>query len=460
VPNVTITDGQRLRSLKPGAVDRRFGARVRQLRVGRGLTQAELAGAHFSKGFISLIETGRTRVSPRAASILAGQLGVSTADLLSSSASEDPETELQILLVEQRIASHHAADGLRLIDPALKTATGTLRARALRSRGRALLELGRPRDALPSLLEATDAFQALGEEEMRARTLYERALAHAHLDEPGTVLSLALECEAAVRAGGYADRTLLLQVRSLLATTFARMGDPESADFQARRALELVKEVSDPDALATLYSTLSGTRHSEGDLEAAVSYARKSLAIFEDLGRARAVGQLWHNLASVYLTRKDYAKAADAIARARRIAQDNNIGSLEARLLSLSGELELAQRRWRSARTFAEAAVAHADASAITRGRAYLTIARVAGHDKASLGEIRSALDAALDAFSTEPARIRAEAHETYGQILAVHGQWKAAYERASTALGLFQSVAHSSDARSGKPASSSRAVG
>ena len=46
------------------------------------MTQGQLAGADFSKGFISLVETGRTRMSLRAAGILAGRLGVSLSVLL------------------------------------------------------------------------------------------------------------------------------------------------------------------------------------------------------------------------------------------------------------------------------------------------------------------------------------------------------------------------------------------
>jgi len=48
------------------------------------MTQAQLAGNDFSKGFISLVETGKTRMSLRAAGILAARLGIPLSALLSA----------------------------------------------------------------------------------------------------------------------------------------------------------------------------------------------------------------------------------------------------------------------------------------------------------------------------------------------------------------------------------------
>lgn len=65
-----------VRQKKKGPIDPSFGLRLRALRLAQGKTQAAVAGSHFTKGYVSLIETGRTRVSLRAAEIIAGRLGV------------------------------------------------------------------------------------------------------------------------------------------------------------------------------------------------------------------------------------------------------------------------------------------------------------------------------------------------------------------------------------------------
>jgi tetratricopeptide (TPR) repeat protein len=399
------------------------------------MTQSDLAGADFSKGFISLLETGRTRASLRAAGILAARLGTSAPELLATSLDGGAELDLLILRAEQQLSAGHFNDALEFVARALPLAKGDLRARALRTQGRALLESGRAREGLTVLEEAGRAFEALGEREMVVRTAFDRATAHAHLDEPGNALVSALECEAALRAGTLVDRTLELQVRSLLAAAFTRAGDLESADLQARLALVLAEDVVDAEALGTLYSTISLGRQRQHDFSGAVGYARKSLALFEGLGRERAVGQMWHNLAAIYLEQRDYRRAGDAIERAERVAREAKAPSLEARLLGLRAELAAAQRRSAEAQQFAAAAIAHPAASAQTRGRSLLVQARLLAQGKSAGRRWRETFEAAITALSSEPPRIRAEAHEAYAALLAERADWKLAYEQTQLAL-------------------------
>lgn len=68
----------------------------------RQMTQAELAGADFSKGFISLVESGRTRMSLRAAGILAGRLDVSLGALLGESPATDSGLEAALTAALRR----------------------------------------------------------------------------------------------------------------------------------------------------------------------------------------------------------------------------------------------------------------------------------------------------------------------------------------------------------------------
>ncbi len=58
-----------------------LGSRIRQLRVGAGLTQAQL-GAPRTRSFVSAVEHGRTLPSLRALLQMADRLGVPVAVLL------------------------------------------------------------------------------------------------------------------------------------------------------------------------------------------------------------------------------------------------------------------------------------------------------------------------------------------------------------------------------------------
>jgi len=61
------------------------GARIRSLRTAKGMTQAQVAEPNYTKAYISMLESGRTRASMKALEHIAGVLGVKPADLLAES---------------------------------------------------------------------------------------------------------------------------------------------------------------------------------------------------------------------------------------------------------------------------------------------------------------------------------------------------------------------------------------
>src|SRR5687767_13948302 len=75
------------------------GARIRSLRTARGLTQAQLAEPLYTKAYISMLESGRTRASMKALEHIAGVLGVTPSDPLGGNPTPDAP---QYLLIEAR----------------------------------------------------------------------------------------------------------------------------------------------------------------------------------------------------------------------------------------------------------------------------------------------------------------------------------------------------------------------
>src|SRR5438105_15234684 len=102
----TRTIRRRVRQKAKGPVDPGLGRKVRLLRLRRGLTQRGLAGTEFTKGFISHVETGRTRISLRADGLIAERLGVRITELLASPPDErGARTELRLVESERALAA-------------------------------------------------------------------------------------------------------------------------------------------------------------------------------------------------------------------------------------------------------------------------------------------------------------------------------------------------------------------
>jgi transcriptional regulator with XRE-family HTH domain len=59
----------------------RFGARLRELREARGLTQRELGGDRYTHAYISMIEAGKKQPPPTTLIYLANRLGIEVEEL-------------------------------------------------------------------------------------------------------------------------------------------------------------------------------------------------------------------------------------------------------------------------------------------------------------------------------------------------------------------------------------------
>src|SRR5688572_18394721 len=91
------------------------GARIRSLRTAKGLTQAQVAEPQYTKAYISMLESGRTRASMKALEHIAGVLGVKPADLLG--ASPAPTTPQYTLLEARRaLEQGRPDDSIQLLE--------------------------------------------------------------------------------------------------------------------------------------------------------------------------------------------------------------------------------------------------------------------------------------------------------------------------------------------------------
>ena len=424
-----------VRQKTKGPVDPGVGLKIRELRTARAMTQAALAGADFSKGFISLLETGRTRISLRAAHIFANRLGVEVTDLLAAPTTDRQDIEFMLLRAEQELRAGHHKVAADIASTWTRKSSGVLRARFQRLQARALIETTRSPDSVKLLDEALRAFRSLGAKDFVARTLFDMARAHGRLGAAGEAVNFALQAEHAIERGDVVDRTLELDIHQFLAAAYHTLGDTASAETRAERARAVAEDTAEPASVAKLYQALAMTRYEQGDKEAALVYARKSIDLFESVGMRTAVADTWVTLGWLFVQREQYGKASEALDRAEQLARELDLPRVAGHVTLNRGAIALARGDAAKARDLAEAA-ADADGPRL-KSRALLLRAKAIAAIDAPVSQVRKAFEEAIAAHKDENAREQARAHQAYADALAARNQDRDAFTQARRALEL-----------------------
>jgi transcriptional regulator with XRE-family HTH domain len=336
-----------------------LGARIRSLRTAKGLTQAQLAEPLYTKAYISMLESGRTRASMKALEHIAGVLGVKPSDLLGGSSSPAaPQYELieARRLLEQGVA-RDAIPILERLEEGLNAADQLVRLRYLAA---AYNVVGQPKLAFPVIERAQRMADLLenAEESVRVKSVLASAYAQTYAYPDAT--RLLRECVVACEDGTVKDPTFHFRRLVDLAIVLTNQRDPKQALAMYERALALADGFSDRSTTASLYAGMAKTYQNEGDLEAAILYNGKSLQLYEELGLLDQVACTLDNAAMLYAEYGNRERARDCLTRAAAIAQevkrDGTLASIrasEAQVLAKTepaAALEAAQEALRFAR--------------------------------------------------------------------------------------------------------------
>jgi tetratricopeptide (TPR) repeat protein len=429
----------RVRQKAKGPIDPYVGERIKELRTGAKLSQAQLAEPDFSKGFISLAETGRTRISLRAAEILAQKLGVTAADLLRRpEPGAGSNAELAVTRAQAALAAGRPEAALESLD-GIKSKGAEIAPHIALIQGRALLALNRPHEALKALDVALRSYRSKGDRASSTRVLFELALVHARMDNQTEALNLGLQSEAAINDGLIVDRTFELRVMEFIAAIAVNLGDFSAADLRTERARALAEDVSDPRTLASLYENLTVTRERQGDREGALLYARKSLEAYERLADKRSLGSAWNTLGWVYVKRNQVARAREAFDRAEELGRANDDQRLLAYVLQNRAELALIRGNTEEAQRLAEASIASPKASPRCVALSRLVRAEAMAQTKATDAATTKAFDEALQALESHGRRLQARGYQSLFAAMTKRGRLKEANSAAQRALELMQ---------------------
>lgn len=291
----------------PRAVASGVGERVRALRVAAGLTQTQLAGARFSKEYVSQIERGKTRPTMETLGWLAEQLGVD-AQYLARGVSEDVRNKVETLLARAEALSeaHRDREAVEMFREAREQigslGSPELEVRALAGEGWALQELGSAREAIEALQVARELAELPGFSDVdRADILFRLGCCRYRISSIPTAIGLFDEALGLAERSGLPCDLLRARILAWRSRCRRRQSDFEAAREDVERAIELAQAMDDPRVVAGTYFQASLVAEKMGHWVLARQYAQQAKAIYQDLNDERNTGRLMLNLGGLQL---------------------------------------------------------------------------------------------------------------------------------------------------------------
>ncbi|MFD7322557.1 helix-turn-helix domain-containing protein [Streptomyces sp. NPDC059875] len=324
-----------------------FGRRLKRLRHERGLSQAALAGAGMSTGYLSRLESGARNPTDRAVTYLIKQLGVNLAEF------EEQQT-VSLAQALTIVTSIDSDSGGELLETAL--ASDDSQDLLLRWQALWLLAQWKRRHGEHAMeLEYLEELVALGDEvglpELRVRALTQLARCLRSSGDIVRAVDVAITAHRVAGTHELATQDVVLILLALVSveTEAGRLPD---AKAHSDELLELVEGRSDALWAESLW-TAAAIRVRQGDFDAAQTLLDQALRGFQSSENL----VLWLRL-RVAAARLHLQKVPSEVDVAQRYVEAIESGlpfagtpALEQELISLKADLAFREGRYMDARS-------------------------------------------------------------------------------------------------------------
>jgi transcriptional regulator with XRE-family HTH domain len=263
-----------------------IGARLKRLRLQRGLSQRDLSSPGVSYAYISRIEAGARTPSVKALRKLAQKLAVSVEYLETGREIrevDDRELRLADAELELRLADEISSAEQKLNEIYSEADAAGDRASAVRARialGLASAQRGNHLEAVERL-EATVADEAAPPAHLRPDVYTTLGQSYAALGAPDRAVRIFEDCLAAVRRDVPDDRAVHIRYATFLSYALTDQGDFDEAARVVREALADADDQTDPYTRVRLYWSLARLNVVNGRAAEGLEYIRSAIALLK-----------------------------------------------------------------------------------------------------------------------------------------------------------------------------------
>lgn len=280
-----------------------LGQRIRTLRVARGLTQSDLGGQDVSVTYVSRMESGQRRPTPKVLPQLAETLGVPVDELLGGVTPREAD-ELRLILdyAELALESGEPRDAAARAQEALERLVGstlpelTERGRLLHAR--ALEALGQTDEAILELEGLLDD-RVSGLTRVKAGIALSRA--YRESGDLGRAIDTGESLLGQLEGLGLESCDEAVQLAVTVAAAHFERGDAAHAVRVCKAAIAKAEALDSPTARASAYWNASAMQARRGEVRDAVPLAERAMALLGEGKDARNLARLRTELGRLQL---------------------------------------------------------------------------------------------------------------------------------------------------------------
>jgi tetratricopeptide (TPR) repeat protein/DNA-binding XRE family transcriptional regulator len=323
---------------------------VREARLEKGLSLADVAGGDVTRAAIHLVETGKMRPSMRTLELIARRTGRPVSYFMTGRGSEEQRAACDELsrLVDCGKYREAVALGWRLLDEELDPA---IEADVRFGVGQALVRKMDGAGAMPHLARARLLFERMGDRWMVAHVLEQQANAMFLVDDPralGCALEALERCERLESAPA-----LQASVLNLVGSIHLRSREWHNAARFFEMGLAACEELVSLRLTARLHDGLTAAYQQLGDLGGALRSAERAFALYAIDADPTALVRAENNLGYALLQQGELEAATSHLRKALELCDEHDASPLaRAYVLNSVGELHIARGEPGIARTY------------------------------------------------------------------------------------------------------------